>query len=150
MSGRHHSTNVASALFALWWTVTMGWCLLAFADLAEAPEWLARTQAICFGSSMDGLPEPFGWVALVVGPVSMLLAFFAIFRADMSAALVALRGNVLGTAVIIIVLAATVGETAFIAQRIRDALVWDMDGVDACHVLEQLGGEMRRATDASR
>lgn len=100
----------------------MGWCLLAFADLAAAPEWLARTQAICFGQSMDGLPEPYGWVALVVGPASMLIAFVTIFRADIHAALSMLRASALGTLTIVLVLSATVAEGVYLGGRIADGL----------------------------
>lgn len=100
----------------------MGWCLLAFADLAAAPEWLARTQAICFGQSMDGLPEPFGWVSLVVGPASMLIAFVTIFRVDIQAALSLLRGSALGTSAIVVVLATTVAEGVYLGGRIADGL----------------------------
>lgn len=100
----------------------MGWCLLAFADLAAAPEWLARTQAICFGQSMDGLPEPYGWIALVVGPLSMLAAFLVIFRADATGALGQLRASVLGNASLIAVLAATIAAAVFIGGRIQTGL----------------------------
>lgn len=122
MSLHRHSVRIAVALFALWWSVTMGWCWLAFADLAAAPAWLARTQAICFGSSLDGLPEPFGWIALVVGPAGMLIAFVVIFRHDMQLALARLRVTVLGTVAIVVVVAATVAEGAFVVGRIEDGL----------------------------
>lgn len=100
----------------------MGWCLLAFADMAAAPEWLARTQAVCFGSSMDGLPEPYGWVSLVVGPASMLIAFIVIFRADLVATWGVLRGSVPGNLTLVVVLAATIAETVFVAGRIQNGL----------------------------
>ncbi|OGQ21058.1 MAG: hypothetical protein A2138_14025 [Deltaproteobacteria bacterium RBG_16_71_12] len=122
MSLHRHAARIAVALFALWWSVTMGWCWLAFADLAAAPAWLARTQAVCFGSSLDGLPEPYGWVALVVGPSGMLIAFVVIFRQDMQAALSRMRMSVLGSVAIVAVLAATVAEGAFVAGRIQGGL----------------------------
>ena len=122
MSLHQHSGRIAVLLFALWWSVTMGWCWLAFADLAVAPDWLARTQAICFGSSRDGLPEPYGWIALVVGPAGMLIAFVVIFREDMQAALGKMRMTMAGTVTIVAVLAATAGEAVFVAGRINAGL----------------------------
>ncbi len=122
MTPQHHSGRIAVLLFAVWWSVTMGWCWLAFADLAAAPTWLLRTQAICFGSSLDGLPEPYGWVALVVGPAGMLIAFVVIFREDMQAALGKMRMTALGTVAIIAVLAATAGEAVFVGGRISAGL----------------------------
>lgn len=122
MSLLRHSRRIAVLLFALWWSVTMGWCWLAFANLAAAPAWLARTQAICFGSSLDGLPEPYGWVALVVGPAGMLIAFVIIFRDDMQATLARMRMSVLGSVAIVAVLAATGAEGAFVVGRIKDGL----------------------------
>ena len=100
----------------------MGWCLLAFTDLAAAPEWLARTQAVCFGISLDGLPEPYGWVSLVVGPASMLIAYGVIFRADIHAALGVLRASVPGNLTLVLVLAATIAEAVFVGGRVQTGL----------------------------
>lgn len=90
--------------------------------MAKAPEWLARTQAVCFGAAMDGLPEPYGWVSLIVGPAGMLIAFIVIFRADLVATWALLRSSVLGNLTIIVVVATTLAETVFVAGRIDTGL----------------------------
>ena len=51
--------------------------LLAFMDLpAGVPEWVRRTQAVCFGTDESGLPSPAGWIVLIAGPLSFLAAIF--------------------------------------------------------------------------
>lgn len=53
--------------------VTAAWWALALWPLpGDAPAWLARARAVCFGSGADGLPDASGWVALIVQPAVML------------------------------------------------------------------------------
>jgi protein SCO1/2 len=58
--------------------VTAGFWALALWPLASgAPDWVARTREICFGSARDGLPHAGGWVLLVGEPAGMLLFLLA-------------------------------------------------------------------------
>lgn len=66
----------ATAAFAAWLLVTLAWWALAFAPLPVPAEWLASARAVCFGATPDGLPDTWGWMLLVMGPLS-LLAFLA-------------------------------------------------------------------------
>jgi len=53
--------------------ITAAWWALALWPLPDdAPVWLARTRAVCFGSGASGLPDASGWIALVVQPAVML------------------------------------------------------------------------------
>ena len=53
--------------------ITAGWWALALWPApADAPAWLARTRAVCFGVRDSGLPDPAGWAVLIGQPVSML------------------------------------------------------------------------------
>lgn len=112
---------VVLGLSFVWWSVTLLWWALAFADLDGAPAWLVRTQLICFGSSRDTLPEPYGWVALIVGPAGMLGGLLAIFRHDLMRAIAVLRASLGGTLVIVAVLITTSAHAAYIVQRIHNA-----------------------------
>jgi len=38
----------------------------------NAPAWVSSVQAVCFGTGADGVPAPYGWGALVAGPLGML------------------------------------------------------------------------------
>lgn len=80
--------GIASFTLLLIMAITAAWWALAFwpAGAVES-EWLARTRAICFGSSPSGLPDLGGWIVLIGEPLGMLGALFAVWgtalRADL-------------------------------------------------------------------
>jgi len=53
------------------------WALALWPLTSTAPEWVARTREICFGSARNGLPHAGGWVLLVGEPAGMLLFLIA-------------------------------------------------------------------------
>jgi cytochrome oxidase Cu insertion factor (SCO1/SenC/PrrC family) len=60
--------------------ITAAWWALAFWPAgAVHSAWLARTRAICFGSTSNGLPDVGGWIVLVGEPLGMLGALFAVW-----------------------------------------------------------------------
>jgi len=72
--------------------VTAGWWALALWPLpAEAPEWLARARAACFGSTDSGLPDAGGWALLVGQPLGMLVFLFAAWGGAVTRGLEGLR-----------------------------------------------------------
>ena len=58
--------------FFAWFGITAGWWALAFAPLPAAEAWLAAARSVCFGTLPNGLPEPWGWMLLVLAPAAML------------------------------------------------------------------------------
>jgi len=52
----------------LWWALALWPVPVA----GEAPAWLLRTRAVCFGTSSTGLPDGYGWLTLVGQPVLLL------------------------------------------------------------------------------
>ncbi len=58
--------------FLAWFTITAGWWALAFAPLPRAEAWLAAARNVCFGTLPNGLPEPWGWMLLVLAPAAVL------------------------------------------------------------------------------
>ena len=60
------------AITAVWWALAL-WPLPG-----DAPDWLVRTRAVCFGSLRDGLPTTAGWMALIGQPVYMLACLWLI------------------------------------------------------------------------
>ncbi len=53
--------------------ITAGWWALALWPApADAPAWLGRTRAVCFGVGDSGLPDAAGWAVLIGQPASML------------------------------------------------------------------------------
>ena len=72
--------RVALAVLGLITAITISWWALALWPLpASAPEWLARTRLVCFGSTSNGLPTAGGWLLLIGQPMGMLLVLFAVW-----------------------------------------------------------------------
>lgn len=70
--------------------VTVAWWVLALYPMgADAPAWVARTRAACFGSLDNALPSAGGWTLLIGEPVGMLGVLFVVWgdalRDDLSA-----------------------------------------------------------------
>jgi protein SCO1/2 len=67
-----------SALFAflVWVLATLFWWGLAFFPTPSTnPEWLDVARKVCFGTMEDGLPNAAGWMVLILGPFSFLVAY---------------------------------------------------------------------------
>ena len=86
----------ALAGFLAWLAVTVGWWTLAFAPLSAPPAWLERTRAVCFGTLPNGLPDTWGWMLLLLGPLSMLTFLVAVWGRDLADALAALARRAAG------------------------------------------------------
>jgi cytochrome oxidase Cu insertion factor (SCO1/SenC/PrrC family) len=66
--------------------VTAAWWALALWPLpASSPDWLARTRAVCFGTTPSGLPDVQGWMLLFLQPTLMLGQVVAIWGRDLAA-----------------------------------------------------------------
>jgi len=75
----------AASAFAAWLAVTAGWWALAFAPLPVSAAWLEQARAVCFGALPNGLPDDWGWMLLVLGPLSMLGFLLAVWGRDVAA-----------------------------------------------------------------
>ena len=53
------------------------WALALWPLPTDAPLWLARTRAVCFGTASSGLPDASGWLVMIVQPGIMLSILFA-------------------------------------------------------------------------
>ena len=69
--GREEAQALAG-LTALLAITAAWWALALWPTAGAAPEWLARTRAVCFGVAGDGLPDAAGWIGLIGGPAGML------------------------------------------------------------------------------
>jgi cytochrome oxidase Cu insertion factor (SCO1/SenC/PrrC family) len=52
------------------------WALALWPLPTDAPLWLARTRAVCFGSTSSGMPDVSGWLVMIVQPGIMLSILF--------------------------------------------------------------------------
>lgn len=86
----------ALGAFFAWAAITAGWWALAFAPLPAPPAWLERTRAVCFGTLPNGLPEAWGWMLLVLAPLSILTFLVAVWGRDLADGLAALARRATG------------------------------------------------------
>ncbi len=110
-------------IFAGWWAVTLGWWGLAFASVTPAsPEWLARTQSVCFGNLSNGLPDSYGWTRLILAPLGLLIPLLVVHGAELMRS--ARRGwaHPAGRVALAGLLAVSLAEGAWVGGRIRGGL----------------------------
>ena len=109
--------------FLAWFGVTAGWWALAFAPLPAAEAWLAAARNVCFGTLPNGLPEPWGWMLLVLAPAAILAFLVAVWGRPLGRALAALPRRRAGRLLLAILLAIatagawTVGGKVLVAAR---------------------------------
>ena len=115
------SHRFAVGAFFLWLAVTAGWWVLAFAPLPVPAEWLDQARAICFGSSPSGLPDNYGWVLLVLGPLSMLGFLLAVWGGELRAALRFAARRSWGVALIVWISAGLLVGGLLVARRVDAA-----------------------------
>lgn len=111
----------AVAAFLLWLVVSVGWWVLAFAPLPVPPEWLDQARAVCFGSTPSGLPDSYGWVLLVLGPLSMLGFLLAVWGSELRSGLRLAARRSWGVAGIVWISAGLVGGGLWVARRVEGA-----------------------------
>lgn len=64
---------VALTALAMIAVITAAWWALAlWPTAADAPAWVERTRAVCFGVTDSGLPSLAGWIVLIGEPLGML------------------------------------------------------------------------------
>lgn len=108
------------ALYAIL-LVTAAWWALALWPVAQVPEWLARTRAMCFGSSPDGLPNAGGWLLLAGQPLGMLIVLFAVWGGEVGAAVRRLRQGAVGRALLGATVMALLVAAGLATLRVRSA-----------------------------
>lgn len=100
------------AITAAWWALAL-WPLPA-----EAPEWMARARAACFGKSAGGLPDGGGWALLIGQPLGMLMFLFAVWGGAVTRGLEALRQAWLGRVVLAVTALLLLAGSAAAAVRV--------------------------------
>jgi protein SCO1/2 len=112
-----------TGLLLAWCAVTMLLWFMAFYRAPEAtPEWLLRAQSVCFGTGESGLPDTYGWVALILGPVSFPAALLFAFGREVRAGLSAMAAAGAGRVLLGLLATAVLLEGAWVQGRIADGL----------------------------
>lgn len=107
---------------ALWAVATLFWWAFAFTPLpSEPPAWLTAARHACFGSAVDGLPAPHGWMLLVLGPVSFLIGIVVLWGRELPASLArGVRGRA-GTWVGVVLAVAATVEGVWVLRKVEAA-----------------------------
>ena len=116
-----HAPRFALGALLVWLAVSAGWWILAFAPLPMPPEWLDEARAVCFGSSPSGLPDNYGWVLLILGPLSMLGFLLTVWGQDLRAGLALAARRSWGVALIVWVSAGLIGGGIWVGRRVAGA-----------------------------
>lgn len=117
---------VAKTRFALWafiaWLgVTLMWWALAFAPLPLPEQVLAAARSVCFGSAANGLPEPWGWAALIASPLAMLGFLLGVWGRELAGQLRELATRPLGRVVLVGLLAVPMMGASWVVERVSAA-----------------------------
>ncbi len=109
------------ASFLIWAAVTGLWWAFALAPLPDSEVWLLRARAVCFGSLPNGLPETWGWMLLVLGPLSMLGFLAAVWGGELRSSVRWLARRPSGAALLTLLALGTIGGAGAVAGRIASA-----------------------------
>jgi protein SCO1/2 len=89
---------------------------------ADTPEWLTRTRDVCFGTLPNGLPDTYGWMTLVMSPLSMLGGILVLWGAGIVADIRTLRLSRAGTVVLLVLFGVPMAEVMWVGHKTGKAL----------------------------
>ncbi|MFN2376383.1 MAG: SCO family protein [Candidatus Binatia bacterium] len=122
MGVRQEMARVGPALLACWLFITTAWWALALAPVADPPPWLLAARSVCFGSTVSGLPDTYGWLLLTAAPGTMLVAIFVTWFDELLATLRVLAAATTGRVVLAGLALFVVAGASAAAARIADGL----------------------------
>lgn len=118
-----HTSRPAWVLLVTWTVLTLGWWAFAFMAVpTEAPEWLARAQMACFGTSPSGLPGGYGWMLLIGGPLSFAIGGIVAWGEELAILWQDIRKKGFAKAAALVLLAALAAEAHWVGTRIQTGL----------------------------
>jgi len=118
---RRRPSLFAPVAFAAWLVVTATWWALAFAPLPVPADWLERARAVCFGTLPNGLPDDWGWMLLLLGPLSMFGFLLAVWGRDLGSAIRRVARRPDGLLLLVIVALAAAGSLFWVGGRVAAA-----------------------------
>lgn len=108
--------SLGMILYVAWTLITVSWWALAFVPLQGAPEWLLRTRDVCFGTMPNGLPDTYGWMTLVLSPVSMLGAILVLWGTPLLSDIKAYRTSRAGWAFLAVLFGMPTAGLAYVGH----------------------------------
>jgi len=129
----------ALAALAMIIVITASWWALAFWPLtSEAPQWLARTRYVCFGATIDGLPDAGGWILLVGQPLGMVLLLLMVWGEETRAGMRGLLERTTGQITVGVVSAVMIAGLGSVFLRVREAGAVPFDANPVANLGQQL------------
>lgn len=129
----------ALAALAMIIAITASWWALALWPLtSEAPQWLARTRYVCFGATIDGLPDAGGWILLVGQPLGMVLLLLMVWGEDARAGMRRLLERTTGQITVGVVSAVMIAGLGSVFLRVREVSASPFDANPAANIGQQL------------
>lgn len=128
------------ALLALYVIIltTLAWWALALWPAPGAPEWLARTRALCFGSTPDGLPNAGGWILLIGQPLGMIGVLLAVWGGEVQSAIATMGGQFTGRVLLASTAVLLLTGATLAADRVRSADAEPFDPVAGGDLLTRI------------
>ena len=108
------------AVWALvsWLAITAAlWCL-AFVSVPQPPKWLAAAREVCFGTLANGLPDSWGWITLIAGPLGVLGFLLAVWGRDLIVGLRGLATTWMGRGLLAVLILVPLLGLSVVAQRV--------------------------------
>ena len=125
-------------MLILWLGATLLWWGFAFLPLPSTPpEWLTAARAVCFGSAENGLPAPYGFALLVLGPASFLVGTFVLWGSELLGSVLAMARSPFGMCVFTLIAAMVIVESVWVTTKVRAGVAvaaWDQSAQDNSHL----------------
>jgi protein SCO1/2 len=121
MSATARAWGTVAALGAIVVITASWWALALWPVSSETPVWLLRTREVCFGSTVDALPNAAGWLLLVGQPAGMVALLAVVWGAELRAGLALAMARAAGQVATGVALALVLGGLGAAAIRVRGA-----------------------------
>ena len=123
MTARGRAWAALSTLVVILAITASWWSLALWPVGPSTPAWFLRTRAVCFGTTLNDLPNAGGWLLLVGQPLGMLVVLTAVWGTEVRAGFALATRRVFGQMIVGVAAAAIVTGLAAAVLRVtgRDA-----------------------------
>jgi len=128
MTARARAWAALSTLVVILGITTAWWSLALWRVGPSTPAWFLRTRAVCFGATLNDLPNAGGWLLLVGQPLGMLIVLTAVWSTELRTGFALATRRVFGQILVGIATAAIVAGLAAAGARV---IGWDTQAFSA-------------------